>query len=233
MDAEEKSAVEQIPPQKEVYCNRCRGDTRHECVWKSNRTEVDWDYEEGSPNLVQDWIFVAWRCLGCLSVCLEERYSDSNMYNSKGDQEWDSQISPIRTQNHLRPKYFTHLPDKIATIYKESVTAFNSSARLLCAVGLRSMIEGVCKDKKIPGKNLEDRIDGLSSILPATIVKNLHGFRFLGNTAVHDLARPMTYDLRLAIEVCEDLLNYLYELDYKTARLGKLMEARLRARKQT
>ncbi len=81
------------------------------------------------------------------------------------------------------------------------------------------LIEGICDNKKIKGKNLEDRINGLVGYLPQNIVANLHGFRFMGNEALHKMTAPKPEDLRLAIEVSEDLLNYLYELDYKVSRL--------------
>ncbi|MCB0264797.1 MAG: DUF4145 domain-containing protein [Calditrichaeota bacterium] len=81
------------------------------------------------------------------------------------------------------------------------------------------MIEGICDDKDIGGKNLEKKINGLEGILPKNIVKNLHQFRFMGNVALHDLKAPSRVDLSKAIEICEDLLNFLYELDYKTSQL--------------
>ena len=71
------------------------------------------------------------------------------------------------------------------------------------------------------GKNLEVKIDNLSSILPANIVINLHSFRFIGNDAIHELTPPKAEALRLAIEIVEDLLNFLYELDYKASRLTR------------
>jgi hypothetical protein len=55
--------------------------------------------------------------------------------------------------------------------------------------------------------------------LPQSIVTNLHSLRFIGNEAAHELAAPAEEELRLAIEICEDLLNYLYELDYKAHQL--------------
>ena len=58
------------------------------------------------------------------------------------------------------------------------------------------------------------------SILPENIVSNLHSIRFIGNEAAHELASPAKDDLRIAIEICEDLLNYLYELDYKARHLS-------------
>ncbi len=71
------------------------------------------------------------------------------------------------------------------------------------------------------GANLKKRIDGLEAHLPKTIVSNLHGFRFMGNEALHQLAAPKPTDLKVAIEVSEDLLNFLYQLDYKASLLPK------------
>ena len=213
---------------KFVYCNRCKRDTRHECLLNTKRAEetFDDDDDEPWPPFVERWNYLIWRCLGCDSVTLEERYWCDGQYRQDGTQIWDITFYPLRTRNQLKKKYFNNLPGKLANIYKESIEAFNVKARLLCAAGLRTLIEGVCLDKKIAGKNLEQKIDGLSAILPANIVKNLHSLRFMGNVATHELEPPPIDDLRLAIEVCEDLLNYLYELDYKTARLGERTEAR-------
>ena len=82
-------------------------------------------------------------------------------------------------------------------------------------------MESICQDKNIPGRTLEQRINGLVAILPKNIVDNLHGFRFMGNDALHELKLPPVSDLRLAIDVSEDLLNFLYELDYKASRLPR------------
>jgi len=214
-----------IPATHFVYCNRCRGDTRHECIWKSSRDAVELD-ENGEPSFAEWWIYIGWRCLGCDSVTLEERYSNIIQEDDKGD-GWDVTFHPERSRHKIKPKHFTSLPDRLANIYQEALKAFNSEAQVLAATGLRSLIEGVCKNKEIEGGNLEKKIDGMARILPQSIVKNLHSLRFMGNTATHDLEPPPTHELRLAIEVCEDLLNYLYELDYKTARLGKLTSFRL------
>jgi hypothetical protein len=64
-------------------------------------------------------------------------------------------------------------------------------------------------------------VDALVSLLPKNVVESLHGFRFMGNTAIHELTPPDRNDLRLAIAVSEDLLNYLYELDYKAKSLSR------------
>lgn len=213
--------IDKIKPEKWIYCNRCKSDTRHECLLKSPRIEQDYMDDDEQYSFVEDFLYVIWKCRGCDSITLEERYTCEGYRNQNGEIIWDHKFYPIRTQNHIVPKYFNNLPQKLANVYKETLVAFNAGTRLLCATGLRSLIEGVCVNKNISGKNLEQMIDGLSELLPENIVINIHGLRFMGNVAIHELELPKTYDLRLAIEICEDLLNYLYELDYKTARLGK------------
>jgi hypothetical protein len=90
----------------------------------------------------------------------------------------------------------------------------------LCAIGLRALLEGICRDKGIEGANIEERIDGLKRLLPENIVTSLHSLRFMGNQAAHELDPPSSYDLYVALDICDELLSFLYELDYKTSRLA-------------
>jgi len=100
---------------------------------------------------------------------------------------------------------------------------YNEQAPILCTAGLRALLEGICQDKRIKGRNLKAKIDGLKAILPSrNIIRNLHHFRFMGNDAVHELAAPKPNELALAIGVIEDLLNFLYEMDYKASQLREL-----------
>jgi hypothetical protein len=41
----------------------------------------------------------------------------------------------------------------------------------------------------------------------------------LGNQALHELEPPDKQDVALAIDIIEDVLNVVYELDYKSALL--------------
>jgi hypothetical protein len=89
---------------------------------------------------------------------------------------------------------------------------------VLCALGLRALLEGVCIDKGCTGKDLETKIDGLRKHFPVgNIVDCLHGFRFTGNEAAHQLAPLRKSEAENAISAMEDLLNYLYDLDYKVS----------------
>ena len=62
----------------------------------------------------------------------------------------------------------------------------------------------------------------MTAVLPANIVENLHGFRFIGNDAIHKLEAPAEFEISLALDIIEDILNFLYGLDYKASLLEKL-----------
>jgi hypothetical protein len=51
------------------------------------------------------------------------------------------------------------------------------------------------------------------------LIQALHSFRFAGNSAAHDLAPMSLEDAEKAIDVIEDLLNFLYDLDYKASQI--------------
>jgi hypothetical protein len=115
----------------------------------------------------------------------------------------------------------------LAAIYKEAVTCYNGKALILCAAGLRALLEGICQDKRIKGKNLKAKIEGLRARLPNNnIIRNLHHFRFMGNDAVHELAAPKATEVALAIGVIEDLMNFFYELDYKASQLREIRRSK-------
>jgi hypothetical protein len=110
----------------------------------------------------------------------------------------------------IRPaKYFIQLPSKLTTLYKEIITSHNEKLNLLCAAGLRALVEGVCADKNIAGRNLEEKIDGMEKLLPKSIVTNLHNSRFIGNRAVHELEPPSDFEVTLALNVIEDIFRNL------------------------
>jgi hypothetical protein len=167
-----------------------------------------------------------WICAGCERGTLEEYYTSDFLEDRDGNPQYEYEYSPPRIMVYVEAKKFKQLPPKLDKIYREVLHAFNNKLTILCAIGIRGLLEGICADKGIKGKNIASKIDGLSSMLPQNIVSNLHSIRFLGNEAAHELVGPESHELRLAIEICEDLLNYVYELDYKASRLTKMREKR-------
>lgn len=208
-----------------IYCNLCRGKTRHLLV-ASKEYNFGSRVDLGEP---AEWgEYRLWACAGC-DTCTMEDYYTADYMRSFGEEEYsqiyESIYHPKRTFSVRPNKYFENLPAKLNTLYSEVIKSYNETLHLLCAAGLRSLVEGICAEKGIVGPNLEKKIEGMKALLPESIVKNLHGFRFIGNRAVHELEAPKTSELSLALDVIEDILNFLYALDYKASLLGKLKAA--------
>jgi hypothetical protein len=210
---------------RKLYCNTCKGETHHNLEATHQRNYYETQYEN-TPNeqLVssEEFEYRFWVCCGCDTATLEEAYTNNGMFDPHKEKYiCESDLYPKRRERELPHKRFRQLNKKLATIYKEVIVSYNNDSMTLGAIGLRALLEGICADKAISGRDLFTKIDGLKAYLPANIVKSLHGFRFMGNVAAHELQAPKQTELRLAIEVMEDLLNFLYELEYKAQRLPK------------
>jgi hypothetical protein len=200
----------EVAKEKHIYCNRCKGVTRHRLTGSH---EYSTDVEEGEYRL--------WACAGCDTGLMEDCYTAAYHHSDAAE----SILYPKRAEHERPRKYFTHLPKKLADLYAEVVSANNSDLNILCAIGLTGLIEGICADKKLQGDNLDERVEAMKALLPQNIVRTLHDFRFIGNRAAHELEAPQSGELGNAIDLIEDILNYLYDLDYK-ARLFSVRHAR-------
>lgn len=206
-----------------IFCNNCRHETNH---------HVKSEHISKHPDVVDGRYLRFWEerrqrfliCKGCEKATLEVGWTHQGAADPEtGERIWSTEYFPKRVKHNVGQKQFKQLPDQLDTIYRETIQAYNVEAKILTAVGLRSLIEGICKDQNIgsSGDRLEKRIDKLDEILPSHIVSDLHEFRFMGNEAVHELESSSEEELAIAIEICEDLLNYIYKLDYKVSELSK------------
>jgi len=210
---------------EQVVCNSCNHRTWHKVVFSQSFAISAYDSYGGDDYLGEvDTRWDLLQCLGCGSVSvrmsLEPEKTDNPLV----------EFYPERTISHHFGKHYVHLPENLKHLYSEIVAAYNRGNLILCSAGLRALLEGICVDKGIyegpdeKGKNtksLEGKINGLSSIVPSGIVNNLHGLRFLGNQALHELEVPDKTDVKLAISVIEDIMNIIYDLDYRTQLLLK------------
>lgn len=198
---------------KWIHCNSCSRPTEHllvsKYVYHDSETIKD-DYEIWWSNGWQ-----IWQCRGCKELIGEKTYQFSEDTDYDGSSLVNRTFYPERDKELLKAKTYINIPKKIKSIYEEITKCFNNSCYLLCSIGLRTLIEGICLDKNISGNNLYEKIEN-ALFIPENIRKNLHGFRFLGNDAAHELNYPDKEDLQLAILVVEDILNVAYELNYKS-----------------
>jgi len=197
-----------------MYCNRCKGETNHQLYGEHRGNWYDPEID-----LREVLTYRLWICMGCEWGVLEENYWMPGM-----DEEYpDISYFPERNRKDLAAKRYGKLNPKLKSIYKEAVICYNRKAYILCAAGLRALLEGICQDKRVKGRNLKAKIDGLKPHLPNNnIIRNVHHFRFMGNDAVHELEPPKAHEIELAIGVMEDLMNFFYELDYKASMLREM-----------
>ncbi|MDB5115187.1 MAG: hypothetical protein JWQ79_679 [Mucilaginibacter sp.] len=207
-----------------VYCKVCNNATNHESLFEHKDR---WDTEDISGG--DSWFII--RCMGCNDISFK--------HSSWCSEDWDPrtnevdkkiEIYPIRGEYILTSKDFYSLSSTIQTIYKETIDCFNNQCLMLCAIGIRAILEGICKEEEIKSgtvinsigktrisKNLDGKIAGLKEkgILTKKHSDFLHELRFLGNEAAHELSRPSSKELKIAIEIIEHTIENLYELEDK------------------
>ncbi len=218
-----------------MYCNSCKGETRHEVLATHTRR---YDYIENEdtpyPQLVfwEEWEYWFLACRGCDTSIQQVVYTHEGMFDpDQGNQILDISYYPRREKEVLQRKRFRHLDPKLESIYEEAIATFNADARFACGMCLRALLEGICVNKGITDDvawGLEGKLKKLEegNHLPPNIVEYLLSFKFIGDDAAHRLEAASRTELESAIGVMDDLLNFLYEVEYellsKAQKLAKL-----------
>ena len=168
-------------------------------------------------------------CLGCEDVTFRTTW-----YTSE-DPEPTIELLPPRHERMLKARLFYSVPPTLLGIYREAIHCFNESNNILCAAGIRALIEGICVDKEINDgpvpkqsggsmrrSTMQGKIEGMveADFLTREHAETLHQLRFLGNEALHELRAPTSDELRLAIGIAEHVMEGLYDLSEKADLLG-------------
>lgn len=228
-----------------VQCLTCKGPTKHRVIGSLDKSGTDYDQEEGWS---VDWTdnFQIIQCQGCESVSFRHRsWFSEDADPITGEDGSTERLYPKRSTDSVIAKPFYNVPSNLRRIYSELVDCFNNESPTLCAAGLRAIVEGICAQQgvvdglvEVPAKgggtqlkrkdNLEGRIAGLheKGVLTQSSAKTLHEHRYLGNDAVHELARPSEDELRLAIEIVEHTFEQLYEIPEKAEELKRAIARR-------
>lgn len=195
------------------YCGNCNGVTNHTVLGESSESHRE-DYMcDITHQIVQ--------CNGCDRKGFRKVFYDiESAYPSSHDEDdWivpeDVDIYPKELNNHNSIYHSHHIPNIVYKIYSQVISAAKEDATILAGLGLRGTIEAICNDLEIGGKSLEVRINKLatSGYISKKDAERLHGIRFLGNDAAHQIKQPKTESLMVALKIVEHLINTVYVLD--------------------
>ena len=192
-----------------VYCGECRRNTNHVVIAKREvNAPADTNYHWGE-------IHYFCRCAGCDTYCYaisEWTEDDWNPHTDEIDHHW--RTYPQSKNKHHPINDMWLLPNKVRVIYQEIIGAINAQLPVLTAIGLRALIEAICKEQGVKGSNLEILIDNLATegILSQAQAEILHSHRFLGNIAAHEIVSAKPKELIAALEIAEAILKTIYIL---------------------
>jgi hypothetical protein len=205
------------------YCEWCHIKTNHEIL----AVELTQGEPDGYHFYNYDCII---KCCGCDFVSFYNKYIDieAGTYDANG--EWQSveieKQYPEINENVAEIKDFHLVPSIVSQIYKETIASIKSKSYIIAGAGMRAIIEAVCNDKNINGRDLKTRIGKMvfMGIISKDDGKKLHGIRFLGNDAVHDIKPATPDELHMALRIVTHLLETVYTLSYASSILDTSIE---------
>jgi hypothetical protein len=148
------------------------------------------------------------------------KYVEYDSYNPEGRIS-DEIHYPEFDENIVEIKDFYLVPKIVSQIYEETLAAIRTKSFILAGVGMRAIIEAICNDKSIDG-NLYDKINNMfnNGYIAKGNAKKLHGIRFLGNDAVHDIKSVTPEELYMALRIINHLLETIYTLSHASSVLA-------------
>lgn len=138
-------------------CPECNRPKQHTVM-----VSVDYEYSEDHDEHCTISAEDNYQVIQC--QCGHFSFRHLNWFSEYQDMDWNGQSGTIYPQiaaDELNTKKFNHTPEKIQQIYSEAITAFNKECHILCATGLRGIVEGICAAKGVKsGMVLQIQPDG-------------------------------------------------------------------------
>ena len=204
-----------------LVCAQCLIETRHLILHS-----VDIDVENIRIPYWSSESFQIVQCQGCESISFRRWYSDTeNTIHSisKGEQICVEMVEvyPSRMAGRSKIRHIRFLPSNVKQVYEETHSALCNRQQVLAGIGIRALIDAICKEKGAKGWNLQKKIDDLVKlgVLTPTGADILHNLRILGNAAAHEVKPHSEKTLGIAMDIVEHLLNDVYILPRVADRL--------------
>ncbi|PZQ16467.1 MAG: hypothetical protein DI564_07505 [Rhodanobacter denitrificans] len=197
-----------------VPCVNCIGKTAHEIVLSLDKEGIDDEYGIDWSNHYQ-----VIRCRGCKNVSFRDASTNSESYVRIAEDEFElkvyEKLYPSRLEDRKDLSEYEHLlPSDTQRVYKETMQALVNNSPVLAGIGLRALVETICKERNANGGNLLAKIDDLADqkVLSPAQANILHKIRTLGNAAAHEVKPHNQRQLGLAMDIVEHLIKDVYVL---------------------
>ncbi|NQT26519.1 DUF4145 domain-containing protein [candidate division KSB1 bacterium] len=164
-----------------VPCPSCDKETR-------NKVLADvFEHMQYADALIDVWTnYKIVQCQGCLRVTFFEvsQCSEDIIYPKNGKPFYPETKTyyPNRIAGRPLLRNINYLPRGVNLIYKEAHNALCAQLPILTGLGIRAIVEAICKDKNMVGRNLQEKIDSLAKqgLVAIEGAKILHNLRYMG-----------------------------------------------------
>jgi hypothetical protein len=201
-----------------THCNKCGRDMNHEVLMDYfvagtvivySEPDLKYGRRDYTEKFSDDYQVV--KCAGCDIITYRTARYDSGFADIDDDGTWEDRFPKPEKRNK---KDFKHLPSSFTKIYQEVIAAYNNDGFILCAAGIRAILEGICKDKGITDGDLKTKIQKMfeQRLITQQQENILHKLRFLGNDAIHELQVPGRKEIEAAMDIIEHIVEDLYEI---------------------
>lgn len=230
---------------EKVHCKVCDGPRNYNIL---EELRIDESNEDYSPCITYYYIV---ECAGCENRAFATKgiYEDNQYFNQFNEPDirptYNVYHDPYKDNDskttliQLEEKSFDNVPDSLLELYNQIVQVYKQDFQILSAVGLRTLVEGICKDRNIlegpklridsnweqvykkdgstpvRENKLDCKINGLfeQGIITKTQAEALHKIRLLGNFVTHEVDTPRRRANRQAIVVIQHIFENIYEIE--------------------
>lgn len=206
-----------------IFCKECQKETLHKVISS---------FEERGSQDCGGGNFFDWncdnqiiQCLGCETVSFRTIASNSDDVEYEDDGKFyykTIKYYPGRTEGIKSiSSYF--IPWSVQQIYNETILALENEQYILAGIGVRAIIETICKDLNAKGSSLYKKIDSLrkKGIVTDDGSSTLHKLRILGNDAAHEVKAHDSKQLEVAVQIVEHMLDGTYIIPERVKQVFK------------
>jgi Domain of unknown function (DUF4145) len=214
-------AVEQFQPDQKrrvIQCNGCQRRSIHsfECGIRTRYDDPHSMIGGGSENSI-------YRCGGCDSVLyvVDTWNSEHVFYNEDGEQDvgiTTKQYPPITS--NIADVDLSYCPDSISAVIEEAGSSLDNNNLLAATILARMTVEEICRDLKVGGGNLAQKIKKLAVELnlDQPQIELLDEIRKRGNAGAHEARAMSASEVKVVFEVLSTIIDSKYAAPGRAAK---------------